>query len=87
MKKLVLITLIAVTASLTTPVNAGAPKESHPCYGVADCKSQPSRKEFSKCVKAHKEQAVAIAECAAFRKDKMGYMKEKGIEGIDTLFN
>jgi hypothetical protein len=87
MKKIVFLALVTLAASLTTPVNAGGPKESHPCYGVADCKSQPSRKEFSKCVKGHKEQADAITECAAFRKDKNGYMKEKGIDGIDTLFN
>ncbi len=87
MKKLALFTLVAIAGSLATPVNAGSPKETHPCYGVADCKTQTSRKEFSKCVKANKEEADSNAECAKFRSDKKAYMKEHGITGLEALFN
>lgn len=87
MKKLALFTLVAVTASLATPVNAGGAKETHPCYGVADCKTQPSQKEFSKCIKANKEEADSNAACAEFRKDKKAYMEKHGITGLEGLFN
>ena len=87
MNKLVFFTLVAVAISLATPVNAGSPKKEHPCYAVADCKMQTSRKDFSKCVKANVEEANANAECAKFRKDKKAYMEEKGITGLEALFN
>ncbi|MDJ0807281.1 MAG: hypothetical protein QNJ78_10650 [Gammaproteobacteria bacterium] len=87
MKKLAFFTVVAVAASLATPVNAGGPKETHPCYGVADCKTQTSRKDFSKCVKANKEEANANAACAEFRKDKKAYMEKHNIQGLESLFN
>ena len=87
MKKLVFFIVVAVATSLATPVNAGGPKETHPCYSVADCKTQTSRKDFSKCIKAHKEEANTNAECAEFRKDKQAYMKKHGITGLEALFN
>ncbi len=87
MKKLALFALVAISASLATPVNAGGPTETHPCYEVADCKTQSSRKEFSKCIKENKEEADSNAECAEFRKDKEAYMEQKGIPGLEALFN
>ncbi|MGB5735528.1 MAG: hypothetical protein WBM40_13915 [Thiohalocapsa sp.] len=87
MKKL----LIYITATLSVCAASGAfatgaPKPEHPCYEVADCKTQGSRKEFSACVKAHPEEANANAACAAFRKDKPAYMEQHGIDGVDSLF-
>ncbi|MEA3411797.1 MAG: hypothetical protein U9R74_09680 [Pseudomonadota bacterium] len=67
--------------------HAGGPKDTHPCYGVADCKSQTSKETFSKCVKANVDQANQIPQCADFRNDKKAYMKEHGIDGVDSLFN
>ena len=80
---LAVLTLAAVAAG---PVAAGGPKESHPCYGVADCKSQPSQKEFSACIKANKAEADANADCAAFRKDKDAWMKANGVGDLAELF-
>jgi hypothetical protein len=64
----------------------GAPKPEHPCYAVADCKTQGSRETFSKCVKANLEEASAIEACAEFRKDKPAYMQKHGIDRVDSLF-
>lgn len=69
------------------PALAGGPKDTHPCYDVADCKTQTSRETFSKCVKANVDQANQIAQCAEFRKDKKAYMQKHGIDGVDSLFN
>lgn len=63
----------------------GAPKPEHPCYAVADCKTQGSRETFSNCVKANLEEANAIEACAEFRMDKPAYMQKHGIDGVDSL--
>jgi hypothetical protein len=73
---------LGAAAALAT----GAPKPEHPCYEVADCKTQGSRQAFSKCVKANVDQANAIPACAEFRKDKPAYMDKHGIDGVDALF-
>ncbi|MEN8165862.1 MAG: hypothetical protein ABFR65_00105 [Pseudomonadota bacterium] len=87
MKRLAVFVLIAVGLSLVNPVFAGGPKESHPCYEVADCKTKGSKKEFSMCVKANLEEANANVKCAEFRKDKKGYMEQEGIPGLESMFN
>lgn len=73
--------LVAVTA-----VHAGAPKPEHPCYGVADCKTQSSQEAFSACIKDNKEEADANEVCAAFRKDKDAWLKGHGFSKLDDLF-
>lgn len=65
---------------------AGGPKPEHPCYGVADCKTQGSQKEFSACIKANAAEADAIPDCAAFRNDKDAWMKERGVSDLSALF-
>ena len=87
MKKLIISLLVVMSAGLIASVNAGAPKSTHPCYGVADFKVETSKKEFSQCIKKNKEKANANLECAAFRKDKKAYMGNHGITGVDALFN
>ncbi len=87
MQKLAIIMTLAFGLTTVNPVFAGGPKETHPCYNVADCKTKTSRKEFSACIKANKKEAAANAECAEFRKDKPAYMKKKEISGIEQLFN
>ena len=79
--------MVALGVVLMNPAYAGGPKETHPCYEVADCKNKSSREEFSACVKANKDEANANAECAEFRKDKPAYMKKHGISGLESLFN
>ncbi|MEA3274515.1 MAG: hypothetical protein U9Q81_04315 [Pseudomonadota bacterium] len=81
--------MICAAATLGTAfaVQAGAPKPDHPCYEVADCKTQDSRKAFSACIKAHKEEAAQNEKCAGFRKDKEGWMKENGMSNLDELFD
>jgi hypothetical protein len=87
MKKLALVFVVAFSLGLASPLFAGGPKESHPCYEVADCKTMNSRKEFSNCVKANKAEADANAACAEFRKDKPAYMNKHGIANLEDLFN
>jgi hypothetical protein len=74
--------LFAASAAFAT----GAPKPEHPCYDVADCKTQGSREDFSACIKANVEEANANAACAEFRKDKPAYIEKHGIESVDALF-
>ncbi len=71
---------------LATPVLAGGPTASHPCYAVADCKTKASQPEFSACIKANQAAADAIPACVAFRKDKDAYMKAHGIANLEALF-
>jgi hypothetical protein len=83
--------LITVTAVLTvcvatTALATGAPKPEHPCYEVADCKTQGSRETFSACIKANLDEANANHACAEFRKDKPAYMEKHGIDGLESLF-
>lgn len=78
---LALAAMVSVTAA-----QAGAPKPDHPCYDVADCKSQDSRKTFSACIKENKAEADANEACAAFRKDKDAWLKEHGMDSVDSLF-
>jgi hypothetical protein len=83
--------LIGITATLSlfaasAAFATGAPKPEHPCYAVADCKTQASREAFSACVKANADEANANQACAEFRKDKPAYMKKHGIDGVDSLF-
>lgn len=87
MKRIMSFTLLFAIAGTMSAVNAGTPKETHPCYGVADCKTQTDRKDFSNCIKAHKEEANTIAACAEFRNDKKAYMEKHGIETLESLFN
>lgn len=78
---------LAVAAFLSAGLaQAGGPKPQHPCYGVADCKTQGSQKAFSACIKEHEAEANANAECAAFRKDKDSWMKANGVPGLEALF-
>lgn len=83
--------LISTTAALalctaSAAFATGAPKPEHPCYEVADCKTQGSREDFSACIKANVDEANANAACAEFRKDKDAYMQKHGIDGVDSLF-
>ena len=87
MKKLLLVCIVAIGSSLINPLFAGGPKDTHPCYDVADCKSKSSKEEFSACIKANKAEADANAACAEFRKDKQAYLKSKGIPDLKALFN
>lgn len=87
MKKVTIVFMLTFGLTLVNSVYAGGPKETHPCYGVADCKTKTSREEFSACIKANKEEAQANAECAKFRKDKPAYMKKNGTSGLEELFN
>ena len=87
MNKIALFIFIVVTSSIAAPVYAGGPKNTHPCYDVANCKVETSKKEFSQCIKKNSEQANANSVCAAFRKDKTSYMSSNGISGVDALFN
>lgn len=70
----------------TVTAQAGPPKPEHPCYAVADCKTQPSRQAFSACIKANKEEASQNETCATFRKDKEAWLKQQGIAAVDDLF-
>ncbi len=81
--------MICAAATLVTAVvaQAGPPKPEHPCYEVADCKTQGSRKEFSACIKAHQEPAAQNKKCADFRKDKDSWMKEMDVSNLDELFD
>jgi hypothetical protein len=82
-----LLTVLAAAALLTTVTSqAGAPKPAHPCYDVADCKTQTSRQTFSACVKANKQEASSNEKCANFRKDKDAWLKEHGVPNLDALF-
>jgi hypothetical protein len=74
--------LLAASGAFAT----GAPKPEHPCYDVADCKTQGSREDFSACIKANVEEANANTACAEFRKDKPAYIEKHGIESVDSLF-
>ena len=78
--------ICTLTLGLVAPVLAGGPTEAHPCYAVADCKTQASQQEFSACVKAHQAEADALPACAEYRKDKDAYMKAHGIPNLDALF-
>jgi hypothetical protein len=86
MRKIVVFTLVSLAFAVVPMANAGGPTEAHPCYGVDDCKVKTSREEFSKCVKAHVEEANQIASCAEFRKDKKAYMEKHGIPSLESLF-
>lgn len=87
MKTKIAAAVVALSALLVAGgVQAGGPKPAHPCYGVADCKTQGSQKEFSGCIKENVAEADAIADCAAFRKDKDAWMKEKGVADLSALF-
>jgi hypothetical protein len=86
MKKTVYMMLLAFTLGTASTAFAGGPKSSHPCYDVADCKSQGSKEEFSACIKENKAEADDSAACAAFRGDKEGYMKLMGMSNLDELF-
>lgn len=87
MKTVVIVSMTVLGLMLLQPTFAGGPKESHPCYGVADCKSKSSKEEFSACIKANKAEADADAACAEFRKDKQAYLHSKGIADLKDLFN
>lgn len=87
MQRITLYFILAFGLALVNPAYAGGPKETHPCYNVADCKIKTSKEEFSACVKANNEEAEANTECAEFRKDKPAYMKKKGISDLKDLFN
>ena len=76
-----LVALVAVTA-----VQAGGPKPEHPCYGVADCKSQTTQEAFSACIKTNSKEADANEACAAFRRDKDAWLKEHGFSKLGDLF-
>jgi hypothetical protein len=84
--KRVMTILASATLLSATAVQAGPPKPEHPCYEVADCKTETSRKDFSACVKANKEEANQNETCANFRKDKDTWLKEKGVANLDALF-
>jgi hypothetical protein len=86
-KSVAILCLTACGLMLLQPAFAGGPKETHPCYGVADCKTKGSKQEFSACIKAHKAEADANAACAEFRKDKQAYLQSKGIADLKELFN
>ena len=82
------ITILASAALLWAAAShAGPPKPEHPCYDVADCKTQPSRKDFSACIKANKEEASQNETCANFRKDKDTWLKQNGVSDLDALFD
>ncbi len=87
MQRVAIVFITVCGLTLINPAFAGGPKASHPCYDVADCKTQTSQKEFSACIKAHKAEADANAACAEFRKDKKAYMESKGIADLKDLFN
>jgi hypothetical protein len=78
---------LALAAFLAAGIaQAGGPKPAHPCYEVADCKTQGSQKEFSACIKENKAEADANEACAAFRKDKDTWMKDNGVSDLGALF-
>ena len=76
------LSLFTATAAFAT----GAAKPEHPCYDVADCKTQPDQKAFSACIKQNEAEANANEACAEFRKDKDGYMQKHGIDSLEALF-
>ncbi|RUM92570.1 MAG: hypothetical protein DSZ28_09530 [Thiothrix sp.] len=78
--------LLAFTLGAASATFAGGPKSSHPCYNVADCKSQTSKKDFSACIKEHEEDASANPVCSSFRNDEETYLKLMGMESVDELF-
>jgi|GEM_PF-4945446 hypothetical protein len=86
MTKTAMTTLLAFTLGATNIAFAGGPKSSHPCYDVADCKTQTSREDFSACIKEHDEDASANPVCSSFRNDKETYLKLMGMESVDELF-
>jgi hypothetical protein len=86
MRKTIIISLLSLAFVAVPMANAGGPTEDHPCYAVDDCKVKTSREEFSKCVKAHLEEANQIESCAEFRKDKKAYMEKHGIPSLESLF-
>jgi hypothetical protein len=69
-----------------TAVQAGGPTPDHPCYDVADCKTQTSQEAFSACIKANKAEADANEDCATFRKDKDAWLEEHGFSELADLF-
>jgi hypothetical protein len=82
-----LVTIFAAAALISTmAAHAGPPKPEHPCYDVADCKTQTSRQTFSACIKANKDEASSNETCATFRKDKDAWLKEHGVSTVDALF-
>lgn len=87
MKKLTVVALLLFVPAISGTAFAGGPKEIHPCYDVADCKTQASKKEFSKCIKTHPEEANANAGCQTFRQDKKAYLEKAGLPDIKALFN
>lgn len=85
MKTLTLGIAVAATFAVTS-VQAGGPKPEHPCYGIADCKTQQSQEAFSACIKANKSEADANEGCASFRKDKDAWLKAHGLSDLSDLF-
>jgi hypothetical protein len=87
MKKLTASATLLVVTIISSNVFAGGVKEAHPCYDVADCKSQTSQKEFSACIKANLEEANANESCKAFREDKPAFLEKSGLSDLKDLFN
>ena len=87
MKTVAIICLTACGLLFLYDALAGGPKEIHPCYAVADCKTQDSKEAFSACIKEHKAEADANLACTEFRKDKQAYLKSQGIADLKDLFN
>lgn len=86
MTKTAMTMLLAFTLGAANVAFAGGPKSSHPCYDVADCKSQGSKEDFSACIKEHEDDASANPVCSSFRNDKETYLKLMGMESADELF-
>lgn len=86
MHRSILVTLL-LTLGVISSAYTGEPKEIHPCYDVADCKVETSKKAFSACIKKNAEAANHIAECTEFRQDKSAYLKKVGLSSVDELFN
>jgi hypothetical protein len=87
MKKLTVSATLLIVTAISSNVFAGGVKEAHPCYDVADCKSEASQKEFSACIKANLEEANANEQCKAFRDDKPAYLEKSGLSDLKGLFN
>jgi len=87
MKKLTASATLLLATLISSNVFAGGAKEAHPCYDVADCKSQASQKEFSACIKANLDEANANEACKTFREDKPAYFEKSGLSGLKDLFN
>lgn len=86
MKMILTVCVALFSLAMLSAVYAGGPKESHPCYEVADCRTQTSRKAFSNCIKKNVKAANQIKECADFREDKKAYIEKYGIGGLEALF-